>query len=188
MPSTGRDHFDQRNPEGAAQALEQVVGEGAARGHALELDGDGLGLVHADDDGQLPPLPIDFLEHQRVGAEVALLGLMSNTASSVFFMAEAEGRRFARAQRALKASANRHDVEGIAHDAVVRRLEEGGLGVLVDDHDDLGSVDAGEVLDGAGDADGDVQVGPDGDAGLSDVFVVGAPTDVRHWAGAGGRG
>ena len=69
------DHFDQRNPEGAAQALEQVVGEGAARGHALELDGDGLGLVHADHDRQLPPLPFDFFEHQRVGAGGGAAGL-----------------------------------------------------------------------------------------------------------------
>ena len=44
---------------------------------------------------QQPTFDVSGLE----APEVAPLGLMSNTASSVFFMAEAEGRRFARELR-----------------------------------------------------------------------------------------
>jgi len=41
----------------------------------------------------------------------------------------------------------REDLEGVAHDAVVRDLEDRGRRVLVDRDDHLGCAHAGEVLD-----------------------------------------
>ena len=52
-------------------------------------------------------------------------------------------------------------------------LEDGGFGVFVDGDDRLGGLHAGPVLDGAGDADGHVQLGGDGLAGLADLELVG---------------
>src|SRR3970282_1196491 len=49
----------------------------------------------------------------------------------------------------------------VADDAEAGRLEDGRFGVLVDGDDVLHLGDAGHVLAGAGDADGDVQVARD---------------------------
>src|ERR1041384_2450525 len=51
----------------------------------------------------------------------------------------------------------RDHVEKITDDAVVRHLEDRRVFVLVDRPDHLGRAHAGQVLDGAGNADGDVQ-------------------------------
>jgi hypothetical protein len=64
----------------------------------------------------------------------------------------------------------------VADDAIVGDLEDGSFGVAVDGHDDLALVHAGEMLDGSGDADGDVELGLDGLAGLADLLGVGTPT------------
>ncbi len=60
----------------------------------------------------------------------------------------------------------------IADQAVVGDLEDRRFLVLVDGDDDLGVLHAGQMLDGAGDADGDVELGRHHLAGLADLLVV----------------
>ena len=80
------------------------------------------------------------------------------------------------------------DGEQVADDAEVGDLEDGGFGVFVDRDDRLGGLHAGPVLDGAGDADGHVQLGGDGLAGLADLELVRVPAGVGDRAGrADGR-
>src|SRR3954464_5238643 len=67
----------------------------------------------------------------------------------------------------------RHDLEEIAHDAVIGNLEDRRFLVLVDRNDGLAVLHAGEMLDRAGDADGDVEVRRHHLAGLADLVVVG---------------
>ena len=71
----------------------------------------------------------------------------------------------------------------VADDAVVGDFEDGGFGVAVDGDDGLALIHAGEVLDGAGDADGNVELGLNGLAGLADLLGVGAPAGVDDGAG-----
>src|SRR5258706_14580356 len=52
-----------------------------------------------------------------------------------------------------------HDLEEIAHDAVVGHLEDRRFLVLVDRHDGLAVFHAGEMLNPSQDADRDVQIG-----------------------------
>src|SRR5882757_3812749 len=59
--------------------------------------------------------------------------------------------------------------EKVADQAVIGNLEDRRLLVLVDGDDDLRILHAGKVLDGAGNADGDVEVGGDDLAGLADL-------------------
>src|SRR4029453_11975861 len=66
-----------------------------------------------------------------------------------------------------------HDLEEIPHDAVVGNLEDRGFLVLVDRNDGLAVLHAGEMLDRAGDADGDIEVRRHHLAGLADLVVVG---------------
>src|SRR5450756_68414 len=75
------------------------------------------------------------------------------------------------------------DGEQVADDAEVGDLEDRGLGVLVDRDDRLGGLHACPVLDGAGDADRDVQLRRDGLAGLADLELVRVPAGVGHRAG-----
>ncbi len=51
----------------------------------------------------------------------------------------------------------RHSFEQVGHEPVVRHLEDGRLRVLVDGHDRLGVLHAGQMLTGAGDSNSDVQ-------------------------------
>nr|GFC67327.1 hypothetical protein [Tanacetum cinerariifolium] len=76
-------------------------------------------------------------------------------------------------------------VEHVAHDAVVGGFEERCFGVFVDNHNYLAGVDARQVLNGARNAAGNVQIGRYRDARLAHVFVVRAPIDVRHRLRAG---
>ena len=80
------------------------------------------------------------------------------------------------------------DVEEVADDAVVDEVEDGGFGVLVDRDDGLGGLHAGPVLDGAGDAVGDVQLRRDGLAGLADLVGVRVPARVDRGAGGADGG
>ena len=66
----------------------------------------------------------------------------------------------------------RQDGEEVADEAVVGDLEDRRLLVLVDGDDDLRVLHAGEMLDGAGDADRDVELRRDDLAGLADLPVV----------------
>src|SRR5487761_1525987 len=67
----------------------------------------------------------------------------------------------------------RNDFEQIADQAVIGHLEEWRFFVLVDRDDDLGIFHAGEMLDRARDADGDVELRCHDLAGLADLVVVG---------------
>src|ERR1041384_2443946 len=55
----------------------------------------------------------------------------------------------------------RHRFEQVGDEAVIRNLEDRRLFVLVDGDDDLAVFHAGEMLDGARDADRDVELGGD---------------------------
>src|SRR5580692_8864329 len=70
-----------------------------------------------------------------------------------------------------------HDLEEVADDTIVGHLEDRRFFVLVDRHDGLAVLHAGEMLDRAGDADGNIKVGRHDLAGLADLVV------VRHVAG-----
>src|SRR4030095_9855110 len=71
----------------------------------------------------------------------------------------------------------RNDLEQVADEAEIGDLEDRRFAVLVDRHDRAGVLDAGQMLDRAGDADSDVQFGRDDLAGLSDLKI------ARHVAG-----
>src|SRR4051794_22930469 len=71
-----------------------------------------------------------------------------------------------------------HDLEQVADQAVVGDLEDRRLLVLVDRDDDLRVLHPGQVLDGARDADRDVEVGGHDLAGLADLPVVGRVAGV----------
>src|SRR5689334_1533504 len=77
-----------------------------------------------------------------------------------------------------------HDLEEIAHDAIVGNLEDRGFLVLIDRNDGLAVLHAGEMLDRAGDADGDIEVGRHDLAGLANLVVVGHVAGV-HGGAAG---
>jgi hypothetical protein len=81
-----------------------------------------------------------------------------------------------------------HDGEEIADEAVIGDLEDRRLLVLVDGDDDLRILHAGEMLDRAGDADRDVEVGRHDLAGLADLPVIGGIAGIDRGArGAHGR-
>src|SRR5258707_15280616 len=67
----------------------------------------------------------------------------------------------------------RHQLEEVADEAVIGDLEDRRLLVLVYGDDDLGILHPGEMLDGAGNADRDIEIGGDDLAGLADLVVVG---------------
>ena len=72
-----------------------------------------------------------------------------------------------------------HELEQVADQAVVGDLEDRRLLVLVDRDDHLAVLHPGQVLDGAGDADRDVELGRHDLAGLADLPVVGARSPRR---------
>ena len=60
----------------------------------------------------------------------------------------------------------------VAHQAVGCHLKDRRVGVFVDRDDDPRILDAGQVLNRAGDSKRDVQLGRDDLAGLSDLIIV----------------
>ena len=80
------------------------------------------------------------------------------------------------------------DREEVADDAEVDELEDRRLLVLVDGDDRLGGLHAGPVLDRAGDAGRDVELGRDLLAGLADLVAVGVPAGVDRGAGGADGG
>src|SRR5262245_14716118 len=82
----------------------------------------------------------------------------------------------------------RHHFERVANDAVVGDLEDRRFGVFVDRDDRARGAHAGEVLDRAADADGDVELGRDDLAGLADLLAVRAPARVDDGARRADRG
>ena len=81
----------------------------------------------------------------------------------------------------------RHDLGQVADHGVVGAGEDRRLGVGVDREDLLRALAAGDVLGGAADAAGDVEVGRDLRAGLADLVGVRAPAGARHDARAADR-
>ena len=74
----------------------------------------------------------------------------------------------------------RHDLVQVADHRVVGAGEDRRLGVGVDREDLLRALAAGDVLRGAADPAGDVEVGRDLRAGLADLVGVRAPAGARH--------
>src|SRR5690242_4862703 len=66
----------------------------------------------------------------------------------------------------------RQELEQVADQAIVGDREDRRVGILVDGDDDLRILHAGEVLDRAGYATGNVEVGGNHLAGLADLEVV----------------
>ena len=77
-----------------------------------------------------------------------------------------------------------NDLEQVTNDTVVSHLEDGSVLVLVHGDDALGVLHTSLVLDGAGDTQGDVDLGMDGLTGLADLVVSSDPAGVH--AGTGG--
>src|SRR5215218_8304381 len=78
-----------------------------------------------------------------------------------------------------------HDLVEVADDPEVGELEDRGVGVLVDRHDVLRGLHADLVLDRAGDARREVELGRDGLAGLADLRGVRVPAGVDDRARRG---
>ena len=75
-----------------------------------------------------------------------------------------------------------HDLEEVAHDAVVGHLEDRCVLVAVDRDDGARRAHAGQVLDRARDADRDVKLRAHRLAGLAHLLAVVAPAGVDHRA------
>ena len=86
------------------------------------------------------------------------------------------------------ASSSGTSLEQVADQAVIGDLEDRRFFVLVDGDDHLAVLHAGEMLDGAGDADGDIEFGRDDLAGLADLVVVGHEAGVDRGARGADRG
>jgi hypothetical protein len=79
----------------------------------------------------------------------------------------------------------RHDFKQIPDQPVIRHLKNRRIRILVDRNDDLGFLHPGQMLDGTGDADREVELWRDDLAGLSDLVVIRDETGVdRSTAGA----
>ena len=78
----------------------------------------------------------------------------------------------------------RHDLEQIAHDAVVGNTEDGCALILVDSDDALGVLHTSGVLDSAGDAQSNIDLGVHGLAGLTNLMVSRQPAGVDGGTGA----
>ena len=78
----------------------------------------------------------------------------------------------------------RHDLEQIAHDAVVSNAEDGSTLVLVDGDDALRILHAGGVLNGTGNAQSHIDLGVHSLAGLTDLMVSGHPACIGDGTGS----
>ena len=79
----------------------------------------------------------------------------------------------------------RHYFEQVAHDSIVGRFEDRRVFVFVDGYHHFRPFHSDEVLDGAGDADGEVYLGRDGLAGTADLALHGEPAVVADRARGG---
>src|SRR5207248_9448937 len=80
-----------------------------------------------------------------------------------------------------------HDLVHIAHHAEVAELEDRRVRVFVDRDDRAGALHADLVLDGAGDAESDVELRRHGLAGLTDLRRIRVPARVDDRAGRADR-
>ena len=76
-----------------------------------------------------------------------------------------------------------NDLVQIADDAVGGNIEDGGVLVLVDGDDVLGILHTGNVLDGTGDAQSNIDAGMHGLAGLADLMVSRQPALIGDGTG-----
>ena len=72
------------------------------------------------------------------------------------------------------------DLEQVTADAIVGNLKDGGGVVLVDSDDAFGVLHTGQMLDGAGNAQGHVDLRVDGLAGLAHLVSVSDPASVNR--------
>ena len=72
-----------------------------------------------------------------------------------------------------------YDLKQIAHNAVVRHGEDGRVGILVDSDDGVRPGHARQMLNGPGNAHGDVHLGGDGLARLAHLMGMGDPACVH---------
>src|SRR4051812_960905 len=79
-------------------------------------------------------------------------------------------------------SERRKDFEDVTDDAIVRDLEDGRFLVLVDGDDRPGGAHAGNMLDGATDSRGDVELRAHLTPRLADLVAVRTPSIVGHCA------
>ena len=77
----------------------------------------------------------------------------------------------------------RHDFKQIPNQPVIRHLEDRCIGILVDGDDDFRFLHPGQMLDGAGDADREVELWRDDLAGLANLVVIRDKTGVDRSAG-----
>src|SRR5262252_848953 len=99
----------------------------------------------------------------------------------------AEGRRALSAIRGYQPLDFRDDLEQVPDQADIRHLENRRLAVLVDGDDGARVLDAGEVLDGARDADRYIQLRRNDFAGLPDLHLVGRIAGVDGRTGSANR-
>src|SRR5690606_21550064 len=96
--------------------------------------------------------------------------------------------RWAKQVRSERRPKLRQHLEQIPHQADIGDLEDRGVRVFVDSHDGAGVLDAGQVLDGAADADRHVQLRGDDFSGLTYLHLVGHVTGVDGGARSTHRG
>src|SRR5665811_2539727 len=72
----------------------------------------------------------------------------------------------------------RHHLEDVTDDSKIGEAEDGSIGVLVDRHDVVTRLHARLVLDGSGDAAGDVDLGRHDLAGLAHLVLMRLPPGV----------
>ena len=77
-----------------------------------------------------------------------------------------------------------NDLEQIADDTVVSHLEDGGGVVLVHGDDALGVLHTSSVLDSAGNAQSNIDLGVHGLAGLTNLMVSGHPACIGNGTGS----
>src|SRR5699024_11069350 len=70
------------------------------------------------------------------------------------------------------------DFEQITYQADIGDFKDGRVGILVDRNDGARILDAGEMLDGPRNTDGDVELRRDDLAGLADLEVIGHVTGI----------
>src|SRR4030042_5399768 len=73
----------------------------------------------------------------------------------------------------------RDNLKKVADDTEIRNLEDGRVRVLVHSHDDFGRGHAGDMLNSAGDAEGQVEVGGNGLPSLAHLVLVADPAGVH---------
>ena len=77
-----------------------------------------------------------------------------------------------------------HDLEQVAHDAVVGNTEDGCALILVDSDDALRILHTSGVLDGTGDTQSNIDLGMHGLTGLTDLMVSGHPACIGDGTGS----